>query len=52
MDIKKYRFCLIMVAFMIIMVSIMAYIFFSEENKSYKDGILVQNVYVLEEEPV
>ena len=50
MDIKKYRFCLVIAVFTLIMVSVIAYMYFSEEKQPYKDGILVQNEYILEEE--
>lgn len=50
MDIKKYRFCLVMAAFMVIVAGIIAYVYFAEEEKPYKDGILVQSEYVLEED--
>ena len=50
MDIKKYRFCLVMALFMVIVAGIITYIYFAEEEKPYKDGILVQSEYVLEEE--
>lgn len=49
MDIKKYRFCLVMAVCMVIVTGIIAYFYFLEEEP-YKDGILVQSEYVLEED--
>ena len=49
MDIGKYRMYLIVIFLTIVIIGLVAYFYFSEQDKSYKDGVLVWNECVLEE---
>ncbi len=51
MSIKKYRVYLMAVILLAVIIGVLSYFYFSEQDKSYKDGMLVWNEYVLEEEP-
>ena len=52
MDVKKYRFYLVMLVLAVLLISVLSYIYFSEQDKSYREGTLVQNELVIEEEAV
>lgn len=50
MNVRKYQLYLLMVALVVTIVGVLSYIYFTEQEKSYQDGTLVQNVYLVEEE--
>lgn len=50
MSTKKYRLYLLMVMLIVVLAGALSYLYFSEQEKSYQDGTLVQNEYVIEEE--
>lgn len=50
MSVKKYRFYLFLVVLLAILAGALIYLGFSEQEKSYRDGILVQNEWEIEEE--
>lgn len=50
MSVKKYRFYLLMVTLVVIIVGALSYLYFSEQEKAYRDGTLVQNNYITWEE--
>lgn len=52
MSVRKYRLYLLMVTLVAAIAGAFAYFYYAQEEKSYKDGTLVQNVYVLEEEEI
>lgn len=52
MSIKKYRIYLTAVIILAVIIGVLSYFYFSEQDESYKDGMLVWNEYVLEEEAV
>lgn len=52
MDVKKYRLYLLMITLVVILIGTLSYLYFSEEEKSYREGTLVQNEFVMEEELV
>ncbi|MBQ8040145.1 MAG: hypothetical protein IJ274_09805 [Lachnospiraceae bacterium] len=52
MDVKKYRLYLVMFVLVVILVSALSYLYFSEQDKSYREGTLVHNELVIEEEVV
>lgn len=49
MSIKKYRFYLLMISFIIFIIGALSYLYFSEQNDSYRDGTLVQTTSFTEE---
>ena len=50
MSIKKYQMYLLMITLVIILAGALTYLYYSEQEKTYKDGTLVQKEYVMEEE--
>lgn len=50
MSVNKYRFYLLMVTLVVIIVGALSYLYFSEQEKTYRDGTLVQSNYVIGEE--
>jgi len=50
MSIKKYRMYLMAVILLAVVIGILSYFYFSEQDRSYRDGMLVWNEYVLEED--
>ncbi|MBQ8279904.1 MAG: membrane-spanning protein [Roseburia sp.] len=50
MNTKKYRLYLITLALIAVLVGALSYLYFVEQNETYKDGTLVQNECVVEEE--
>lgn len=47
---RKYRLYLLMVTLVAVIAVTLVYLYYTEQEKSYRDGTLVQNVYVIEEE--
>ena len=52
MSVRKYRLYLLMVTLVALIAGALAYLYYTDEEKSYRDGTLVQNVYTIEEELV
>lgn len=50
MSVGKYRLYLLMVVLVAVIAGALAYLYYAEQDKSYRDGTLVQNVYVIEGE--
>lgn len=50
MSVGKYRLYLLMIALVAIITGALVYLYYTEQEKSYRDGTLVHNVYVIEEE--
>lgn len=50
MSVRKYRLYLLTVALVAIIAGVLCYLYYTEQEKSYSDGTLVQNVYTIEEE--
>ena len=50
MDVKKYRLYLVMIALVVVLVGALSYLYFSEQEKTYQEGTLVQNECIMEEE--
>lgn len=51
MDVKKYRLYLWMfVLAALVLIGTLAYLYFKEQEKSYREGTLVQNEFVIGEE--
>ena len=50
MSVKKYRWCLVMLTLVLVIVGVLSYLYYSKQDNSYRDGTLVLNEYVLEEE--
>ena len=50
MSIKKYRMYLMVVILLAVVIGILSYFYFSEQDRSYRDGMLVWNECVLEED--
>ena len=46
---KKYRMILLTVLLVIMGIVAVTYFYYWQQEKSYQDGTLVQNIYVLEE---
>lgn len=49
MSVKKYRLYLLMITLVVIIVGALTYLYFSDQEKSYQDGTLVQTDYAIEE---
>lgn len=52
MSIKKYRIYLTVVILLAVIIGVLSYFYFSEQDKTYRDGILVWNVCSDEEDAV
>ena len=50
MSTKKYRMYLLMMALLVVAAGVWLYLYYSEQEKSYKDGTLVYKECVNEEE--
>jgi len=50
MSIRKYRWYLIIVMVVVVLTGTLVYFWVSDQDKTYKDGTLVQMQYVSEEE--
>jgi len=50
MDTKKYRLYLLMITLVVVLIGALSYLYFSNQEKSYQDGTLVQNEFVIEGE--
>lgn len=51
MDVKKYRLYLWMfVVIALVVIGTLSYLYFTEQEKSYQEGTLVHNEFVIEEE--
>ena len=50
MDVKKYRLYLwVFVLAAVVVIGTLMYLYFTEQEKSYREGTLVQNEFVIEE---
>jgi len=49
MSVKKYRLYLLLVTLVLGIAGAVFYFYYTEQEKTYRDGILVENVYVSEE---
>lgn len=45
MSIKKYRLCLVLILIIVLILGAVVFVQTSKEEKSYTDGIMVQNEY-------
>jgi len=45
MSIKKYRFCLVVVLIIVLIFGAVMFVQASKEEKTYTDGIMVENEY-------
>ena len=50
MTIKKYRFCLLMVLIVVVLVGAFVMVRNTEEDSTYRDGIMVYNDCIYERE--
>ena len=50
MSVRKYRFYLLMITLVAVIAGTLVYLYYEEQEKSYREGTLVQKVYVIEEE--
>ena len=50
MDVKKYRLYLLMITVAVVLIGALSYLYFSDRDKTYQEGTLVQNEFVIEEE--
>lgn len=50
MSVKKYRFYLLLAALITVLIGVLIFVYDTEQEKTYQDGTLVQNRYVIEEE--
>ena len=49
MDVKKYRLYLVIITLVVGLAGAIIYYYYADKEKTYRDGILVQNEYVMEE---
>lgn len=49
MSVEKYRLYLLLIVLVAVIAGGLVYFYYEKEEKSYKDGTLVQNMYVVEE---
>lgn len=52
MSVRKYRFYLWIVVLVAVIAGGLAYLYYTEQEKSFENGTLVQNVYQTEEATV
>ncbi len=50
MSVGKYRLYLLLIVLVAMIAGALAYFSYTKEEKSYRDGTLVQNMYVVEEQ--
>ena len=49
MNVKKYRFCLVMFMIAVLVCGAISIYYYMEKENTNKDGMLVQNEYTIEE---
>ena len=49
MDVKKYRLYLAIITLVVGIAGVIIYFYYADYEKTYRDGMLVQNAYVTEE---
>ena len=49
MNVKKYRFCLVLFMIVMIVCGAISVYYYMEKEDAYRDGMLVQNEYAIEE---
>ena len=50
MNVKKYRFCLVLFMIVMIVCGAISVYYYMEKEDAYRDGMLVENEYAIEEE--